>query len=336
MPVKFRGYTPSVCMAESPTNGCFATIAVTRPDRDMTLYVFQSCEAPSQALFREYGYFNLGHVQPTGVFRCVMPRDPLQKWCGSFWPEGFDQRLRVVGVEVIEDNMDTTGLGITIQEIAHEPGKVGPRAMFPRLHESPAPSRFHGHKNTACSATSIFVVLFGDLAGSGSLCGTSVVEQLIRLFVHANHRFRRIVRLFVLIQNVFHTLAKFLVQLRNTPRFFRHGFISWAFSHRLTSLLLTDATKPRLTAYSHRSSSVQRARPSGGSVQASATTCCFCRFVKSEGRPDRGASYSVPSKPLSQNRLRTSRTVRSAHPTCSTICKSVRPASDFRNPDKIS
>ena len=152
-------------MAESPTNGCFATIAVTRPDRDMTLYVFQSCEASSQALFREYGYFNLGHVQPTGVFRCVMPRDPLQKWCGSFWPEGFDQRLRVVGVEVIEGNVDTTGLGITIQEIAHEPGEVGLRAMFPRLHESPAPSRFHGHKNTACSATSIFVVLFGDLAG---------------------------------------------------------------------------------------------------------------------------------------------------------------------------
>ena len=122
MPVRFRGYTPNVCMVESPANGCFATIAVTRPDRDMTLYVFQSCEASSQALFREYGYFNLGHVQPTGVFRCVMPRDPLQKWCGSFWPEGFDQRLRVVGVEVIEGNVDTTGLGITIQEIAHEPG----------------------------------------------------------------------------------------------------------------------------------------------------------------------------------------------------------------------
>jgi hypothetical protein len=93
--------------------------------------------------------------------------------------------------------------------------------------------------------------------------------------------------------------------------------------------LLIAGTNPRLTACLQSNSSVQRTRPSGGVVQAKVTTFCRCRGVKSDGRPDRGASYTALSNPSVQNRLRTLRTVRSPHPTCSTICGSVRPASDF-------
>ena len=50
-----------------------------------------------------------------------------------------------------------------------------------------------------------------------------------------------------------------------TGFFFCHGFRSCVFSNKLTALLLIDSTTPCLVACSQRSSSVQRARPSGGS-----------------------------------------------------------------------
>ena len=105
--------------------------------------------------------------------------------------------------------------------------------------------------------------------------------------------------------------------------------MSCSFSHNATSLLLSDVTKPRLTACSQSNSSVQRARPSGGSTQAKAIICCCCLGVNVGGAPDRGASYNARATSSVQKFLRTLRTVRSEQPTCSAISSSVNPSSDF-------
>lgn len=316
-------------MVESPADRGLAAVSVGGPYRCVTPDFFQGGNTTSQALLGKHGDFDLGHVQPTGMFGGGVPNDPRKELRRPLWSEGLDQRHGIVGVEVVQNKMNATGSWITVQKITHEACKVGSGAVLASLHEPPPGEGLHSHKDAAGPATAVFVVLPDNPPASDRLRRTRVVQHLVRLFVHANHGFRRTMRLFVLVQHVFHPLPKLLVQLRHAPRFFRHGFTSCAFSHKLTSLLLIDFTKPRLAACSQRSSSVQRTRPSGGSVQANATTCCFCRPVKSDGRPDRGESYNVPSNPSSQNRLRTLRTVRSAHPTCSTICWSIRPASDF-------
>jgi hypothetical protein len=156
------------------------------------------------------------------------------------------------------------------QQVAQETSEIEPRAMPTRLHESLPRRRFHGHEYTTRAATAIFMVLFGGLAGPRPLRRPRIVEHLVRLFGHANHGFARIIRLFVLLQHVFHSLSKLGRQLRNAPRFFPHGFRSWAFSHKLTWLLLIADTKPRLIACLQSNSSVLRTRPSGGAVQARA------------------------------------------------------------------
>jgi hypothetical protein len=316
-------------MVERPTDRSLAAIAVAGPRGRFVSDPLQRCKAATQALFGENREFYFGHVQPTGMFGRMVPNDPFEQSLAALQPESLDQRLGVVCVEVVQHHVNPTSMGVTPQQVSHEASEIAACAMPTGLYKSSPRRRFDSHKNTTSATTAIFVVLLGGLAGSRPLRRPHVVEHLIRLFVHANHRFPRIGRFFVLIQHVFHPFAKLRRQLRHAPSFFRHGFRSCAFSHKLTSLLLIADTRPRLTAYLHSNSSVQRTRPSGGAVQARATTFCLCRGVKSDGRPDRGASYIARSNPSVQNRLRTLRTVRSPHPTCSTICRSVKPAADF-------
>jgi len=225
--------------------------------------------------------------------------------------------------------MNPSGFGITSQQMTHESCKISPLAVSARLHETFTSCGPDGHKNAAGATATIFVVFFGGFARCCAFKRPDLVQHLIRLLVHANYRLGRIMRFFVLVKDVFHPLTKFFGELGNAPSFFRHGFISCSFSHSATSLLLTDVTKPCLTARSQSSSSVQRVRPSGGSVQAKATTRCCCLGVNVGGAPDRGASYNARSKPSVQNRLRTLRTVRSEQSTCPAISSSVNPSSDF-------
>src|SRR5438132_3936447 len=261
----------------------------------------------------------------------VVPHDAFEQLLGRSFTEGFDEALRTMCVEVVENQMNTTGLRIPIGQLADEPCKIDSRALAAGSHQALSRLGFDRHKHAAGPAAAVFVILLGDLSWCGGLRRTRVVEQLNGLFVETNHRLGRIERLFVLVENILHPLAEFLGEFGNAPSFFRHGFKSCSFSHSATSLLLTDRTIPCSAACWQSSSNVQRTRPSGGVLQARAMTCCCCRGVKLAGVPHRGASYKARSTPAVQNRLRTLRTVRSPQPTCSTISSSVRPSSDLSN-----
>src|SRR5580704_5168410 len=299
------------------------------PKRRPHVDIGQRRKPAMEALLGEDGEFDFRHVQPTRVLGSVVPDDTLQELFRTFGPESLDERLRVVRVEIVEDQMNPTRLGITLEQIANHPREVSPRAM-PTDPHMPASSRgLHRHEGTAGAATAILVILLGDSAGSRRLSSADMIQHLKGLLVQADQRFRRIVWLFVLHQHVLHSLAELCRQLRHAPVFFRQGLRSCSRSHSETSLLLTAATKPCFAACSLSSSNVQRTRPWGGSLHANAMTRCCCFCVNKGGEPGRGASYTARSRPCKQKRFRTSRTVRSVQPTSSAICASVRPSSDF-------
>jgi hypothetical protein len=113
--------------------------------------------------------FDLGHIQPTGMFGRMMPNDAFQPCLGVLQPKTLDQRRGVIGVEIIQHQVDPASAGITFQQVAQEPSEIEPRAMPTSLHKSLSRHRFHGYENAACAATTVFVVLFGGLAGSSPL-----------------------------------------------------------------------------------------------------------------------------------------------------------------------
>src|SRR6185295_19706366 len=77
----------------------------------------------------------------------------------------------------------------------------------------------------------------------------------------------RILGLFICLQHILHFGDVVFIEVGHAPHFSRHGLRSWWRSSIRMVSLPTFGTSRRLTASSTTSRTVQRARPSGGSLQ---------------------------------------------------------------------
>lgn len=204
-----------------------------------------------------------------------MPLDSLQKLFRFLCSEGLHEGSGLVRIQIVEHQMNCLGMRVLLEHIANETCKVGFLAMFLDLNESPPSLGLHRDECTARSSTLILVILLRRMTGASRFARTRVLEKLNRLLIQTDYRLAITGRFFVLVEDVLPPLSELRSKLRNAPSFFRQGFKSAAVSQSATSLLLRDSTMPRFVASSASKINVQRARPSGGSVQAKAMTC-FC------------------------------------------------------------
>jgi hypothetical protein len=122
------------------------------------------------------------------------------------------------------------------------------------------------------ATTPIFIVLFGAAPRLQGDRRTGLSEQLFALFIHTDHWFLRIVGASVDAQQLVHPIPIFAGDPADAPHQLAPGFAGICFNIWRTVSRLTLASPGRCRAAAVSRRTVQRLRPPGGVLQASATT----------------------------------------------------------------
>jgi hypothetical protein len=196
-----------------------------------------------------------------------------QKSRRRFQPHDLFEGGAKVGVQVVQDQMDFARLGIDLQrQVSDKFHKIRLGPPPGHLHLAMTRLGFHCHEQVARSGPFVFVIFLGDLARDCRNGPTGLSQQLLALFIQANHRLRRIIRLGVKLQQVVHALLVFDGDPSDTPHYFAPRFTDVFFRICRMVSRLTPASLGRCPAAIVNSRIVQRAAPSGGWLQVKATT----------------------------------------------------------------
>lgn len=154
------------------------------------------------------------------------------------------------------------------QKVFYFSGPVFCRALFPYAYITPSRQWFHENEDTAGSFSDIFGIRLLYVAGAHRQRLQMIIQHLVWLFVHADHRHFRIIWLFVYIEDIFHVHYKIRVFLwRDTPVFIHVGTEFVFFKTRRIVSRPTGSSSSRRTCFSRRRS-VHRHLPSGAGPQA--------------------------------------------------------------------
>src|SRR5262245_43014365 len=256
---------------------------------------------------------HLGHVQPTPVLGSVMqlqlPGNPSR--LGRL--ERFVQRRDLMRIEIVQHDPNHAGFWVAfVHQPLHLVGEVDPRTLLRHMHMAPAGLRFHEEKKVARAVALVFVITALRLPWLGGQRLPALCDELLVGFIKVDLRPLSIIGRCVDFQHVFHGGDELRTHLWNTPLLLQPRLEVTFFNTRRTLSYEYDSAKPRATTRSASRCKVQRLRPSGAPLQASAIRRASA-FSSSFGRvPGRGRSASAPS-PSSTKRWRRRSTV--ARPT---------------------
>jgi hypothetical protein len=92
-----------------PIGFCVLLVASRLPSSDFIGQGLFVGNAPIETLSREDAEFGFGHIQPTAVFGCIVPFEPLDQPSGFLGRKGFVERSGLVGVEIVLHEHDLLG-----------------------------------------------------------------------------------------------------------------------------------------------------------------------------------------------------------------------------------
>src|SRR5512136_1300473 len=196
-----------------------------------------------------------------------------------------------MGVQIIHDQMDFACLSIDFQcQESYEGHEIGFGAPLSHFHLAMTALGFHRHKQVPCISPLVFVVFFGNLARSCWDRATGLLQQLLTLFIQANHRLGGIIGLGIQTQQLVHPLPIVGGDSPDAPHHFAPRFTDVFFRiwRMLSRLMPSNLGRCRAAMVSDRT--VQRAAPSGGWLHAKATTSASWLVPYLAGWPGRAAS----------------------------------------------
>ena len=158
------------------------------------------------------------------------------------------------------------------------------------------------------------------IRGSGDR-HASLLDQLHRLFVHANHRTLRIVRFLISFKNLFHVRRELRVAFgRNHPVLdFPFAGEAVFFSVRLTVSWLMESAIPNSTIFPASNRSDQLAYPFGGCPSYRAMTMASAAPSRIFGTGGVSRRFRSSARPSSTKFRRTFSTVRLRHENASVV-----------------
>src|ERR671918_1576503 len=228
-------------------------------------------DALVQTLPAEHAQLQLGHVQPTTMLGGVVELQALENPPSLDRGKGLIQGSRAMGVQVVQDYPDHLSFRIGfIHQPPHLLGEVLHRALFGHLQVPPALLRLEEQKQVAAAVTLVLVIVPLPLARPGGQAHPGFGYQLLVGLVEADLGPPGVVGFLVEVQDVLHVGHELGVYLRDAPLLLLPGLeVCFLRTCRTVSLAMESA-KPNSTALPARSRRVQRAWPSGGSLQAMA------------------------------------------------------------------
>ena len=144
---------------EAPLHLHLLSVSCRFPRLNFTSKILDCSDASGQALTAQGTQLVLGHVQPTSVFGGVMDLEPFRDSpCLCRW-ECFVERAQSVGIEVVHDQNDDSGIGVAaVDQISYSNCPVHSRATFRDQGLTPAGLRFGEHEDVGGSIPFVFVV----------------------------------------------------------------------------------------------------------------------------------------------------------------------------------
>jgi hypothetical protein len=196
---------------------------------------------------------------------------------------------------------------------------------------APASQGVHEEKQIGSPLAALFRVVAGRLSRSGRQRLAHCADQWPRTLLATDLRAPRILGLGIPVQDLFPMPDKVRTYLGNAPLLALPGFALVFFRVRRTVSSEIPSPVVNATKRSAHSCLVQRARPAGGGLQASAPKKASC-FPSHFGRtPARRRSLSAGSTPASTKRWRVRWRVESPTRTVAAISASLRPSAACRS-----
>src|ERR671918_473189 len=254
-------------------------------------------DAPVQTLPAEHAQLHLGHVQPTTMLGGVVELQALENPPSLGRGKGLIQGSRAMGVQVVQDYPDHLSFRIGfIHQPPHLLGEVLHRALFGHLQVPPALLRLEEQKQVAAAVTLVLVIVPLPLARPGGQAHPGFGYQLLVGLVEADLGPPGVVGFLVEVQDVLHVGHELGVYLRDAPLLLLPGLeVCFLRTCRTVSLAMESA-KPNSTALPASSRRVQRAWPSGGSLQAMAMR--WAASVPYQNQADYALAKSTPKEGL--------------------------------------
>ena len=236
-----------------------------------------------------------------------------QQAAGLFRFERLVECGRLVGIEIVADQDHLSGVRIVLIKQAFDLVRpVCHGALFSGADPAFSSLWFVKHEDAGGAVAFVFVVEalgFSRLHRQGD---SRLFCELDGLFIHADHGTVCIIRTLVYLQHVFHRRYEIGILFgRDDPAFFKVRFEFVFLSTLCTVFALQWGTICSSTTLSDNICNVQRARPSGGWLQA------ICNRRASAAPSNNGSTESfscflrssAAEKPRVTNLLRASQTV---------------------------
>src|SRR5215207_3466552 len=292
---------------------------------DFTLERLFVADAPVQTLTAEDAQLDLGDVEPTAMLRRVVELQPPSDAACFLRREGLIQRGHPVRVQVVEHDPHPLGLRVGfIHQPLHLPRKVLHRALPRDFDMPPTALRLTKHKEVAHPLAAVLIIEALRSSGLSWQRLARLGDKLLARLVEADHGASLIVRLGVEVKHVLHRRDELRVHLADAPLLVQPRLELVFFSTWRTVSRVMEEAKPNSTTLSASSRSVQRARPPGGVLHATATRCASCLPESFRSPPRRGRSLRHP-RPSSTKRRRVRSTVLMPQESAATICSSAEP-----------
>src|SRR5262249_1890734 len=175
------------------------------------------------------------------------------------------------------------------------------RPPFGHGDVSSATERLEHHEQVGRAVALVLVIGGGRAPGGRRDRRPGLLHQLLARLVETHHGALGVVRPLIDLQHIFHRADKVSVLIRgNHPLLLQPGLQRVFFSVSRTVSVAIESTTSNSTSLSARSFKVQRARPSGGRLQAMAISRASFAPSSFGGRPtDTGRRNSAASNPSS-------------------------------------
>src|SRR5262252_7022320 len=216
-------------------------------------------------------------------------------------------------IEIVQYDANHRGFWVAfVYQPLHGVGEVDLRTLLRHLHMPPASLRFHEEKEVTCAVALVFVIIALRPPRLGRQRLPGLFNELLVGLIKVDLGPCGIIRRSIDLQDVFHGGDELRTHLWDAPLLLQPRLEDRFFNTRRTLSYEYDSARPSATTRSASRCKVQRWRPSGAALQASAIKRAVACASSLGCLPGRGRSSSAAS-PSSTKRWRVRSTV--ARPT---------------------
>ena len=150
----------------------------------------------------------------------VVNGEPIPDLAADLLTKRIGQRLAIMRVEIVHDQMNRLGCRVLHGHFADEPRQFKGRSIGGGSGEVAACLGFHRAENISRTTALVFAVSPGLPPRRGRGWRSDIGMQRYRLLVQTHHRLLSIIRAFISLQDVFHLLDVLVGEVGDAPHFF--------------------------------------------------------------------------------------------------------------------